>query len=65
MTILWRKKVVALTRLWSTILEQELTAKTSVVPRCKGRAVDVAQANLTLGNARDELINAQRDEKTG
>lgn len=61
---IYAKKAVALSRALVDHLSQELTARQASYRGAKGTAVDVAQANLTLGNARDELINAQQDEKT-
>ncbi|MGV7240242.1 TolC family protein [Caballeronia sp. M23-90] len=61
---IYAKKAVALSQALVDHLSQELTARQASYRGAKGAAVDVAQANLTLGNARDELINAQQDEKT-
>jgi outer membrane protein TolC len=61
---IYAKKAVALSQALVDHLSQELTARQASYRGAKGTAVDVAQANLTLGNARDELINAQQDEKT-
>ena len=61
---IYAKKAVVLSQALVDHLSQELTARQASYCGAKGTAVDVAQANLTLGNARDELINAQQDEKT-
>jgi outer membrane protein TolC len=61
---IYAKKAVALSQALVDHLNQELAARQASYRGAKGTAVDVAQANLTLGNARDELINAQQDEKT-
>ncbi|WP_168794083.1 TolC family protein [Paraburkholderia aromaticivorans] len=61
---IYAKKTVALSQALVEHLSQELTAKQASYRGAKGAAIDVAQANLTLGNARDELISAQQDEKT-
>jgi outer membrane protein TolC len=61
---IYSKKAVALNQALVDHLSQELTARQASYRGAKGTAVDVAQANLTLGNARDELISAQQDEKT-
>lgn len=61
---LYAKKAVALNQALVDHLGEELTARQASYRGAKGTAVDIAQANLTLGNARDELINAQQDEKT-
>ena len=61
---IYAKKAVALSQALVDHLSQELAARQASYRGAKGTAVDVAQANLTLGNARDELINAQQDEKT-
>jgi outer membrane protein TolC len=61
---IYAKRAVALNQALVDHLGQELAAKKASYRGAKGAAVDVAQANLTLGNARDELINAQQDEKT-
>ncbi|SIO46645.1 TolC family protein [Paraburkholderia phenazinium] len=61
---IYAKKAVALSQALVDHLGQELAARQASYRGAKGTAVDVAQANLTLGNARDELINAQQDEKT-
>jgi outer membrane protein TolC len=61
---IYAKKAVALSQALVDHLGQELTARQASYRGAKGTAVDVAQANLTLGNARDELISAQQDEKT-
>jgi outer membrane protein TolC len=61
---LYAKKAVALSQALVDHLGEELTARQASYRGAKGTAVDIAQANLTLGNARDELINARQDEKT-
>lgn len=61
---LYAKKAVALNQALVDHLGEELTARQASYRGAKGTAVDIAQANLTLGNARDELLNAQQDEKT-
>ncbi|NPT43090.1 TolC family protein [Paraburkholderia sp. 1N] len=61
---IYAKKAVALSQALVDHLSEELTARQASYRGAKGTAVDVAQASLTLGNARDELINAQQDEKT-
>jgi len=61
---IYAKKAVALSQALVDHLGQELAARQASYRGAKETAVDVAQANLTLGNARDELINAQQDEKT-
>lgn len=61
---IYAKKAVALSQALVDHLSQELAAKQASYRGAKGAATDVAQANLTLGNARDELISAQQDEKT-
>ncbi|MEQ5843822.1 TolC family protein [Paraburkholderia acidicola] len=61
---IYAKRAVALNRALVDHLGQELAARQASYRGAKGTAVNVAQANLTLGNARDELINAQQDEKT-
>jgi outer membrane protein TolC len=61
---IYAKKAVALSRALVDHLGQELTAKQASYRGAKGTAADVAQASLTLGNARDALIDAQQDEKT-
>ena len=60
----YAKKAVALSAALVDHLGQELTARQASYRGANGTAVDVAQANLTLGNARDELIDAQQNEKT-
>ncbi|MFB9126858.1 TolC family protein [Paraburkholderia dipogonis] len=60
----YAKKAVALSQALVDHLSQELAARQASYRGAKGTAVDVAQANLTLWNARDELIIAQQDEKT-
>jgi len=60
----YAKKAVALSAALVDHLGQELTARQASYRGASGTAVDVAQANLTLGNARDELIDAQQNEKT-
>ncbi|MFM0224424.1 TolC family protein [Paraburkholderia dipogonis] len=61
---IYAKKAVALSQALVDHLSQELAAKQASYRGAKGAAIDVAQANLTLGNARDELISAEQDEKT-
>jgi outer membrane protein TolC len=61
---IYAKKAVALSQALVDHLSQELAAKQASYRGAKGAAIDVAQASLTLGNARDELISAQQDEKT-
>ncbi|MFM0118435.1 MULTISPECIES: TolC family protein [unclassified Paraburkholderia] len=61
---MYAKKAVALSQALVDHLSQELAAKQVSYRGAKGAAIDVAQASLTLGNARDELISAQQDEKT-
>lgn len=61
---LYAKKAIALNQALVDHLSEELTARQASYRGAKGTAVDVAQANLTLGNARDDLINAQQGEKT-
>lgn len=61
---IYAKKAVALSEALVDHLGQELAARRASYRGANGTAIDVAQANLTLGNARDELINAQQDEKT-
>ncbi|MFM0170985.1 TolC family protein [Paraburkholderia sediminicola] len=61
---IYAKKAVALSQALVDHLSQELAAKQASYRGAKGAAIDVAQANLTLGNARDELISIQQDEKT-
>jgi outer membrane protein TolC len=61
---IYAKKAVALSQALVDHLGQELTAKQASYRGAKGTAADVAQASLTLGNARDALIDAQQDEKT-
>jgi outer membrane protein TolC len=61
---IYAKKSVALNQALVDHLSQELTAKQASYRGAKGAAADVAQASLTLGNARDALIDAQQDEKT-
>ncbi|MFL9875954.1 TolC family protein [Paraburkholderia megapolitana] len=61
---IYAKQAVALNQALVDHLGQELAARQASYRGAKGTAVDVAQANLTLGNARDELINAQQDAKT-
>jgi outer membrane protein TolC len=60
---IYAKRAVALNQALVEHLGQELGARKASYRGAKGTAVDIAQANLTLGNARDELINAQQDEK--
>lgn len=61
---IYAKKAVALSHALVDHLNVELAARQASYRGAKGAAADVAQAGLTLGNARDELINAQQDEKT-
>jgi outer membrane protein TolC len=61
---IYAKKAVALSQALVDHLSQELAAKQASYRGAKGAAIDVAQASLTLGNARDELISAQQDERT-
>jgi outer membrane protein TolC len=61
---IYAKKAVTLSQALVDHLSQELAAKQASYRGAKGAAIDVAQANLTLGNARDELISAQQEEKT-
>ncbi|MBN3726554.1 TolC family protein [Burkholderia sp. Ac-20379] len=61
---IYAKQAVTLNRALVDHLSQELAARQASYRGAKGTAVDVAQAGLTLGNARDELIGAQQDEKT-
>jgi outer membrane protein TolC len=61
---LYAKKAVALNQALVDHLGQELAATRASYRGAKGPASDVAQANLTLGNARDQLMSAQQDEKT-
>ena len=60
----YAKKAVALSEALADHLGQELSARQASYRGANGTAADVAQANLTLGNARDELIDAQQNEKT-
>jgi outer membrane protein TolC len=61
---IYAKKAIALNQALVDHLTQELAARQASYRGAKGTAADIAQASLTLGNARDELINAQQDEKT-
>ncbi|MFM0342872.1 TolC family protein [Paraburkholderia sp. RL17-347-BIC-D] len=61
---IYAKKAVALSQALIDHLSQEFAARQASYRGAKGAAIDVAQASLTLGNARDELISAQQDEKT-
>jgi outer membrane protein TolC len=61
---IYAKRAVVLSQALVDHLSQELTARQASYRGAKGTAVDVAQANLMLGNARDELISAQQDEQT-
>jgi outer membrane protein TolC len=61
---IYAKRVVALNQALVDHLGQELSARTASYRGANGSATDVAQARVTLGNARDELISAQQDEKT-
>lgn len=61
---IYAKKSVALNQALVHHLSEELTARQASYRGAKGVAADVAQASLTLGNARDALIDAQQDEKT-
>jgi outer membrane protein TolC len=60
---LYAKKALALNEALVDHLGQELAARRASYRGARGTASDVAQANLTLGNARDQLISAQQDEK--
>jgi outer membrane protein TolC len=60
----YAKKAVVLSEALVDHLDQELTAKQASYRGAQGTAADVAQARLTLGNARDELISARQNEKT-
>lgn len=61
---IYAKKAVVLNQALVDHLSEELTARKASYRGAKGVAADVAQASLTLGNARDALIDAQQDEKT-
>ncbi|ASL45225.1 Cobalt-zinc-cadmium resistance protein CzcC [Burkholderia sp. AD24] len=61
---IYAKRAVALNQALVDHLSQELAARQASYRGAKGTAADVAQAGLTLANARDELINARQDEKT-
>ncbi|MGE8161165.1 TolC family protein [Paraburkholderia sp. NPDC080076] len=61
---IYAKKAVALSQALVDHLSQELAVKQASYRGAKGAAIDIAQASLTLGNARDELICAQQDERT-
>ena len=60
----YAKKAAALSEMLVDHLSEELTVSEASYRGAKGTALDVAQAKLTLGNARDELISAQQNEKT-
>jgi outer membrane protein TolC len=61
---IYAKRAVALNQALVDHLGQELSARTASYRGANGSATDVAQARVTLGNARDELISAQQDERT-
>ncbi|WP_246641517.1 TolC family protein [Paraburkholderia edwinii] len=57
------KKSVALNQALVDHLKDELAARQASYRGAQGSASDIAQARVTLGNARDALIDAQQDEK--
>jgi outer membrane protein TolC len=61
---LYAKKALVLRQALLDHLSQELAARSASYRGAGGSAADVAQAGLTLGNARDELLGARQDEKT-
>lgn len=60
----YAKKAVALNRALVDHLNDELAAREASYRGAQGSASDIAQARVTLGNARDTLIDAQQDEKS-
>jgi outer membrane protein TolC len=60
----YAKKAVALNEALVEHLNDELAARQASYRGSQGTASDVVQARVTLGNARDALIDAQQDEKT-
>jgi len=61
---IYAKQAVALNQALIDHLGDEVSARQASYRGAKGAAVDVAQANLALANARDELILAKQDEQT-
>ncbi|MFC0402138.1 TolC family protein [Paraburkholderia rhizosphaerae] len=59
----YAKKAVALNQALVDHLNDELAARQASYRGAQGSATDIAQARVTLGNARDALIDAQQDEK--
>jgi outer membrane protein TolC len=59
----YAKKAIALDQALVAHLNDELAARQASYRGAQGSAVDIAQARVTLGNARDALIDAQQDEK--
>jgi outer membrane protein TolC len=64
LSAIYAKKAVALNQALVDHLGQELSARQASYRGANGTATDVAQARVTLGDARDELISAQQEEKT-
>ncbi|MFC0572484.1 TolC family protein [Paraburkholderia solisilvae] len=60
----YTKKAVALNQALVDHLNDELAARQASYRGAQGTASDIAQARVTLGNARDALIDAQQDQKT-
>ncbi|CAB3751190.1 TolC family protein [Paraburkholderia humisilvae] len=60
----YAKKAVALDEALVDHLNEELMARQASYRGAQGSASDIAQARVTLGNARDALLDAQQDEKT-
>ncbi|TCK33531.1 outer membrane protein TolC [Paraburkholderia sp. BL8N3] len=60
----YAKKAVALDKALVDHLNDELAARQASYRGAQGSASDIAQARVTLGNARDALIDAQQDEKS-
>jgi outer membrane protein TolC len=60
----YAKQAVALNHALVDHLNDELAARQASYRGAQGTASDLAQARVTLGNARDALIDAQQDEKT-
>jgi outer membrane protein TolC len=59
----YAKKIVLLNQALVDHLNDELAARHASYRGAQGRASDIAQARVTLGNARDALLDAQQDEK--
>jgi outer membrane protein TolC len=59
----YAKKALALNQALVDHLNDELAGRQASYRGAQGSATDIAQARVTLGNARDALIDAQQDEK--